>query len=187
MKNFDFWASIGSVETYKPFRRPSMLRVADWWKEFSNHPDIDEFDIFLFGGFAEQKWGIYSNPTWDVDIAVVGKISDYKPLKRLLDYGYEVGFENHLNIDMFWISDITAAYREEFKPYSYIRNGRTFVMHRYGEVIQKNFSGDEEYPLPEGLTQYVWYEPNYAWKKVQGRINDGVYLGTAINLKDFFS
>ena len=189
MENFDFWASIGGAETYKPFRKPSMLRLADWWKEFSLHPDIDEFDVYLFGGFAEQKFGIYTNPTWDVDIALLGDINEfkYKPLKRLLDDGINMGFENQLNIDMFWISDITAAYREDFKPYSYIRNGRTFIMHRYGEVMQKNFSGDEEYTLPEGLTQYVWYEPNYAHQKVQGRINSGNYFGITIDLKDFFA
>ena len=186
MKEIEFWASMGDVETTKPFRKPSMLRLADFWKEFSMLTSYDDFNFYLIGGLAEQKFGAYPAPTWDVDIAITGEVEDYLKLKRLLDYGYQIGWDNHMCIDMFWTSDVTHAYREEFKPVSVIRNSKTFIMKRGEEVIQQNFTADEEYTLPNGLTQFIWYEPSTPYKKVQKRLDNGLYAGVVVDLKDFF-
>ena len=187
MEEIEFWASIGDVETTKPFRKPSMLRLADWWKEFSLLTTIDDYDVYLIGGFAEQKFGAYNYTTWDVDVVLSGKVTDYKKLKDLLDNGYEMGWDKYLCLDLFWISDVTAAYREKFKAHSIIRNGKTYIMQRGKDVYQKNFTADEEYTLPNGLTQLVWYEPNEVVEKVQYRLDNGLYAGVIVDLKDFFS
>jgi hypothetical protein len=181
-----FWASMGDVSTDIPFRKPSMLRLADWWKEFSMLTSVDDYNVHLIGGFAEQKFGAYNYNTWDVDIVLSGEISDYKRLKQLLDNGYEMGWNNRLCIDLFWISDITAAFREDFKPYSTIRNSSTFIMKRGEEIVQKNFTADEVYNPYKGLNQLVWYEPNDVVKKVQDRLDKGLYAGVMVDLKNFF-
>jgi hypothetical protein len=186
MKEIEFWASMGDVETTKPFRKPSMLRLADFWKEFSILTHYDDFNFYLIGGLAEQKFGAYPAPTWDMDIAVVGEVTDYAKLKDLLDSGYEIGWDNQICMDMFWISDITSPYREEFKPYSIIRNSKTFIMKRGEDVVQQNFTADEEYTLPNSLTQFIWYEPSEPYKKVQRRLENGLYAGVIVDLKDFF-
>lgn len=186
MKEIKFWASMGDVETDKPFRKPSMLRLADFWKEFSMLTAFDDFEFYLIGGFAEQKFGAFNYPTWDIDIAITGEVNDYRKLKGLMDEGYRIGWDNYMCMDMFWISDVTAGYREDFKAHSIIRNSKTFIMMRGDDVVQKNFTADEEYTLSDGLTQLVWYEPNDVIKKVQHRLDNGLYAGVIVNLKNFF-
>lgn len=186
--NFDFYATIGDVDTHTPWRRPHMLRLADWWKAWGYLTPVADYDIYLSGAFAEQKWGIYTGQTWDVDIIIIGDVKNTKELKFIMDEGYRIGWENRMCMDMIWSSDLSCCIREEFKPYSWIRNGSKFVKHRLGEITQTNFSDNasETYMLDDGLVQYVYYEPSKTWNKVQRRIQFGEYLGVWQNLKEFF-
>jgi hypothetical protein len=188
MKNFDFHASIGDVETYTPWRRPNMLRLADWWKEWGYLPAVADYEVYLAGAVAEQKWGIYTGLTWDVDIILVGEVNNTKELKYLMDEGYRIGWNNHICMDMIWSSDLFCCINQEFKPYSWIRNGSKFTKNRFGEITQHYYSeyACETYTLDDGLFQYVYYEPPLTYKKVQRRIEFGEYLGIFQNLKEFF-
>jgi hypothetical protein len=188
MMNFDFYASIGDVETHTMWRRPDMMRFSDWWKEWSYLTPVDDYDIFLTGGFAEQKWGVYSGLTWDVDIVILGEVRDTKGLKSILDEGYRIGFKHQLCMDMIWSSNLFCCMNDEFVPYSWIRNSPTFTKHHYGEITQTNFisNADDYVLLPDGLVQLLWYEPSKCWNKVQRRRENGEYLGTILNLKEFF-
>ena len=89
-------------------------------------------------------------------------------------------------VDIFWSSDVFYPHYEEFQPYATIRSARTFIKQMNGETYQKNFDADEVYPLSNGLTQYVHYEPSSTYRKVQLRKDMGLYTGVIVNCRDFF-
>jgi len=182
----DFYATVGDITTRRPWRRPNLISVCDWWKEFQFEPDLHLFQVWLTGSYMEKKLGIYSGICNDLDVVLTGPITNNKKLKRLLDRGMEIGFQNGLLVDMFWSSEVTNL-MSEFKPYANIRNGLGMTKYSNGKIEQNNYTGDEIYALGEGLHQFVYYEPSKSFKKMKYRQSAGQYLGLSIQAEEFFS
>ena len=184
--DYEFYAQIGDVSTTTPWRRPTLMSVTDWWKEFSFEVGLEDYNVWLVGSFMERLFGVYDGFPNDLDVVLTGDIPSYPKLKKLLNRGIEIGFEKRLLVDIFWSSDVFHPHLEEFKPFSLIRAGKTFIKHMNGEVYQSNFGGDEEYTLPNGLTQFVYYEPTKMMEKVQLKKDMGSYIGIVVNARDLF-
>ena len=122
---------------------------------------------------------------WDVDIVLMGTLKNPKRLKHIMDEAIRIGFEKQLLIDVMWCSHIVDPY--DFKPYSMVRNAKSFVKKLSDDVEQKTFYGDEEYILGDGLIQYVYYDMPPMHLKNLHRREEGEYFGTLIDLKQFFN
>ena len=183
---YEFYAEFGGVSTTTPWKRPTLISVTDWWKEFSFEFGLEDYTVYLCGSFMEKTLGVYNGFPNDLDVVLVGDIPSYEKLGKLLRRGIEIGFDNKLLVDIFWSSDVYHPHREKFSPFSVIRAGKTFVKSMNGVVEQINYIADEEYPLSGGLTQFVWYEPTNMMKRVQQRKDMGVYTGVVIEAQEFF-
>lgn len=184
--DLDFYAELGDVSTIIPWKRPTLMTVTDWWKEFSFEVGVEEFDIWLVGSFMEKTLGVYQGYPNDLDVVLTGDIPSYSTLKKVLDKGIKIGFEKRLMVDMFWCSDVLHPHREKFQPFSIIRAGKSFLKTQSGETTITQFTSDEEYELPNGLTQFVYYHPTNMMKKVQERKDLGEYVGVVMNAREFF-
>ncbi len=182
----DFYATIGDVSTRRAWRRPNLISVCDWWKEFQFEPDLHLFEVWLTGSYMEKKLGIYSGFCNDLDVVLTGPITNNKKLKRLLDRGMEIGFQNGVLVDIFWSSEINTE-MTEFKPYANVRNGLGLTKYSNGKIEQNNYTGDEIYALGEGLHQFVYYDTSKSFKKMQYRQSAGQYLGLSMKAEEFFS
>ena len=187
MDTLPFYFSTGDISTGTPWRRPTLVSVTDWWKEFKYEVGVDEFDIWLCGSFMEKTLGVYRNrfPN-DFDVVFTGEIKDEARLKKLLDSAMEIGFKHRVLVDAAWSSDVLYPHNVPFKPYSTIRNGSGYVKTVGGELIHRHYQADEHYPLSNGLHQYIWYEPSYTYKKVQERKDNGEYVGVVMRAEEFF-
>ena len=183
---FEFYAQYGDISTTTPWKRPTLMSVTDWWKEFSFEVGLEDYEVWLCGSFAERLLGVYNGFPNDLDIVLTGDVKDEKKLKHLLDTAIQIGFEKRVLVDIFWSSDVFYPHYEEFQPYATIRSARTFIKQMNGETYQKNFDADEVYSLSNGLTQYVHYEPSSTYRKVQLRKDMGLYTGVIVNCRDFF-
>ena len=184
--NLEFYAQYGDITTRTPWKRPTMMSVSDWWKEFSFEVGTEEFDFWMVGSFAEKVFGVYNGFPNDFDVIITGDISSTKTLKRVMDRAVEIGFDKRILVDVMWTSHITNVYNVPFEPYGIIRNTNLFIKAINDDVQQINFTADEIHPLPDGLYHLVWYEPSNAWRKVQKRMEDGHYIGTVYNCREFF-
>ena len=184
--DIDFYAQMGDVSTTIPWKRPTMISVSDWWKEFSFEVGLEDYQVWLCGSFMERTLGVYNGFPNDFDVVLTGEVKDEKRLKHLMDTAMIIGFEKKLLVDIFWSSDVLFPHHEEFKPYATIRNGQTFIKKMSNQVYQTNFNADEVYPLSNGLTQFVYYNPSITYKKVQERKNLGLYAGVIVEAREFF-
>ncbi len=183
---FEFYAQVGDVSTRRAWRRPNLISVTDWWKEFSFEPDLHLFEVWLTGSYIEKKLGVYGGFPNDLDVVIMGPITNNTKLKRLLDRGMQIGFDNGLLVDMFWSSELQSL-MSEFKPYANIRNGLSLTKYTNGKIEQNHYSGDEIYALGDGLHQFVYYKPSKSFKKMRYRQDTGQYAGIAVKAEDFFS
>ena len=186
MERPEFYFSIGDIETDIPYRRPTLVSVTDWWKEFKYEVGVDEFDIWLVGSFMEKTLGVYNRPPNDLDVVFTGEIKDEARLKKLLDRAMEIGFDNKVLVDAFWSSDVLFPHNVPFKPYATIRNASGYIKTIGGELIQRHYKADEIFPMSNGLFQYVWYDESPTYKKVQQRRDSGEYVGAILSASEFF-
>ena len=185
MEQLPFYFSIGDVSTSTPFRRPTLVSVTDWWKEFKYEVGLDDYDVWVCGSFVEKTLGVYDRPPNDLDIVFTGEIQSERKLKELLDAAMSIGFKHRFAVDAFWSSELISI-MDEFKPYANIRNASGYIKTVGGEIVQRHYTADEHYPLSNGLHQYVWYEPSSTYKKVQERKDMGLYVGAVKLASEFF-
>jgi hypothetical protein len=183
---YEFYAEYGDVTTTTPWKRPTLISVSDWWKEFSFEVGVEDYDIWMVGSFAERTMGIYTGFPNDFDVVMTGDIQNYKKLKQVMDKAVEIGFEKRILVDIMWTDSITNVYNVPFRPYGIIRNTNSFTKTMNGEVMIQNFTADEIIPLAGGLYHLMWYEPSNAWRKVKNRMDEGIYAGVVINAREFF-
>jgi hypothetical protein len=84
----------GPVETTIPWFRPNQARFDAWLKDFLQIPVVENYDVWLCGGFLQQKW-----PTWDVDIVLTGPI-DPVVLENILVQGLRLALNRRLLVDI---------------------------------------------------------------------------------------
>ena len=186
MEQLPFYFSIGDVSTSTPYRRPTLVSVTDWWKEFKYEVGLDDYDVWVCGSFVEKTLGVYDRPPNDLDIVFTGEIQSERRLKELLDAAMAIGFKNRLLVDAFWSSDVMFPHNVPFKPYATIRNASGYIKTISGELVQRHYNADEHYPLSNGLHQYVWYDESPTYKKVQERKDNGLYVGAVKLASEFF-
>lgn len=184
--NNNFLAVYGTAITRTPWLQPNLIRLGQWWSDMLLHPQIDDYEFYVVGNFAEKIFGISQIPTWDVDVVVIGDIANTKQFKYLLNDAVQLGFNHQLFVDIAWMNDLWDI-TEWRGNVTKIRPGITMYKKMHGRETTQTFQYDSEITLDEDLVMGVYENPPASWQKAHQRYLDGHYLGVFENLKKMFN
>jgi hypothetical protein len=185
------------LSTNIPWDRPSLPKLQKWWDTLTSNHNMESYEVYLVGAFSESL-GNKSIETWDVDIVLLSDSYDYNELKSIMDSSVIIGWENQLLIDISLQSDYYYSYFQNMykgemseldeSKMKAIRNYTTFEKSHYGELIYKVDLKDtkEIKKLIDGLYE-VKGTPSITLNKAIDRLTNGIYKGTTIDLKEFFT
>ena len=70
-----FYYRKGDLSTNNPWNYPTIKVFEKWLDEWSIIPGVDNYDLYMTGGFAQKYY--FSNEslldTWDIDILLIKK------------------------------------------------------------------------------------------------------------------
>jgi hypothetical protein len=184
MKN-TFKAVYGSSVTTTPWERPNLIRLGQWWNDMLTHPSINDYEFYLTGNFAEKIFGISELPTWDVDVVVIGDVKSPFKLRRLLNDGVQLGFNNKLMVDITWQNRLWDITEWELPQYK-IRPSLSFTKIVNHKEERIDFEYDKMVQIMDDFVIGEFINPAKSWSKAHQRYLDGHYLGISENLKKMF-
>ena len=99
-----FYYRKGDLSTNNPWNYPTIKVFEKWLDEWLIIPGVDNYDLYMTGGFAQKYY--FSNEslldTWDIDIMLLKKPNtniDYFELKNILDEADKIAWKNSLLVD----------------------------------------------------------------------------------------
>ena len=127
-----FYYKRGNVICRTPWNKPSTKVFHKWWEEFRKLPGLNNYDVYLTGGFCQIYFFNKNIETWDIDIFLTSdpKINiNYPVLKNILEEAMRIGFKNNLLIDIYLIKtknvfDKDTWYNQKIKTFKEIINKR---------------------------------------------------------------
>lgn len=174
---------IGEHVTLRPWDRPNHEAVVAWWEDFQKTKYLDQFEVWICGGFLE------GTKTWDVDIILTGDYRYPADLKHVLDEGIKIGFKRWLLVDIVWQDIINwqilhQTYNENtpFDKFKRIRNFNEVEKQMMDDYFFKEYNGVEIYP---GLFQSEINEPPNSFKYSQKMFKEGKYKLGVQKLSDY--
>jgi len=179
-----FEAHFGDASTTTPWRRPTFQKFAKWWDSFEKVKGLDEYQIYLVGGFAEQQYGVSELAPKDIDIVLMNEIKDFEALKYILLSGVKIGWENQLMIDITWQNRLHDF--DNWEPLHKIRPGKTFTRILGEQAHVHEYRADEEHLLEHGLWLMSHWEPPSHWFKAMTRTDNGDYIGIQMDVRKIF-
>ena len=85
---------IGDIQTeWENFVYPTQELFENWKEEFLNLPSINNYNVWLCGGFIND-WD-----TFDIDITLTNK-PNYSELRELLIQGFKIGIKHNVLVDI---------------------------------------------------------------------------------------
>ena len=149
-----FYYRKGDLVTTRQFYKPTICVFEKWLDEWLKIPGVNNYDIYMTGGFAQIYY--FSNvnilDTPDIDIMLLKKPNtniDYFELKNILDEADKIAWKNAIVVDARCIvnglNPIEKGVDYKFKdPTIKIRNWKTiesktdgkrnFIQHLENEV-----------------------------------------------------
>ncbi len=107
MANNNFFYKRGTLETTIPWEKPSKEQFQLWLNDFFTFENVQNYRIWLCGGFLEQKW-----ETWDIDIILTGPLIICNIEKLLIDGIFLGLYKYNILIDLQYC---VAGYNWPFK------------------------------------------------------------------------
>jgi hypothetical protein len=86
----------GPAKTNIPWFRPDPELLNTWKRAFLKISGVENYKFWVCGG-ALERW-----QTWDTDILVTGKVTNYEELQDILVTATQLGFEHRQLIDINW-------------------------------------------------------------------------------------
>ena len=142
-----FYYRKGDLSTNNPWNYPTIKVFEKWLDEWSIIPGVDNYDLYMTGGFAQKYY--FSNEslldTWDIDIMLLKKPNtniDYFELKNILDEADKIAWKNSLLVDARCIvnglNPIEEGVEYKFKdPTITILNHK--IIEKIGFIPEDNF------------------------------------------------
>ena len=142
-----FYYRKGDLSTNNPWNYPTIKVFEKWLDEWSIIPGVDNYDLYITGGFAQKYY--FSNEslldTWDIDIMLLKKPNtniDYFELKNILDEADKIAWKNSLLVDARCIvnglNPIEEGVEYKFKdPTITILNHK--IIEKIGFIPEDNF------------------------------------------------
>ena len=99
-----FYYRKGDLSTNNPWNYPTIKVFEKWLDEWSIIPGVDNYDLYMTGGFAQKYYFSNENilDTWDIDIMLLKKPNtniDNFELKNILDEADKIAWKNSLLVD----------------------------------------------------------------------------------------
>lgn len=184
--NNKFFAVYGTATTSTEWERPNLIRLGQWWNDMLLHPDLNNYEFYLVGNFAEKIFGISQLETWDVDVVVLGELDNISGLRRLLNDATQLGFNHKLLMDISWQNELWSI--DEWKsPCFKIRPSTVFTKRINHKEMVHIFEYDSSIPIEDDFVLGEYTQPHKAWKKYNQRYLEGHYIGINQDLKELFA
>ena len=95
----------GDLVTTNSWNRPTIKVFNKWLDEWSKIPGVDNYNLYMTGGFAQIYY--FSDEslldTWDIDIMLLKKSHianiNFTELKNILDEADKIAWKNYLLVD----------------------------------------------------------------------------------------
>ena len=150
----NFYYSRGDISTNIPWVQPSIDTFHKWLNKWSRTPHVNDYSVYLTGGFCQNYFYNRTLDTWDIDVILKAdpKVDiNYSNLKNILGQGIKIGFENRLLIDIYLVGEIPTEEKFSWKKVLY---GRTIVKQTPFESWQEDLNGRITELIP-GLYQSI--------------------------------
>jgi len=103
----------GNISTEVVFETPNLSLFEAWKSDFfSENPDLP-YDVYLVGSLCNNIYGNGSSNANDMDICLMGSISNRKVLKNTLDSAFKIGINHNILVDVAWRNKIITSLTEE--------------------------------------------------------------------------
>ena len=162
-----FYYKKGEIIHTRPWNRPTPEKFEQWLKEWKKLEGLNDYDVYLTGGFCQNYFLNKNLKTWDIDLFLTNDfdtIEDYKVLKNLLIEGIKIGFKYDLLIDIYWRNKIPTI--NEFpdkKIITYTEITKKSIIENWTEKVR----GTRKELIP-GL-YLVELEPKRAYNKFKSK------------------
>lgn len=162
-----FYYKKGEIIHTKPWNRPTPEKFEQWLKEWKKLEGLNNYEVYLTGGFCQNYFLNKNLKTWDIDLFLTSDlevIKDYKILKKLLIEGVNIGFKYDLLIDIYWRNKIPTI--NEFpdkKIITYTEITKKSIIENWTEKVR----GTRKELIP-GL-YLVDLEPKRAYNKFKSK------------------
>ena len=162
-----FYYKKGEIIHTRPWGRPTPKKFERWLNEWKKLEGLNNYDVYLTGGFCQNYFLKKNLITWDIDLFLTSnleEIKDYKVLKNLLIEGVNIGFKNDLLIDIYWRNKIpTINDFSDKKIITYTEIIKKSINENWTEVVRGSLK-----ELIPGL-YLVELEPKRAFNKFKSK------------------
>ena len=193
----EFYASWDNISTKTAWYRPSLHALINIWKELNSKHNLENYEVYLAGGFAEYLHNPTIPLTWDMDICFVNDNPNYAEIKSILDDVQKLGFKYESLVDVKCVS------KDIWDYFEYLHNGEappkdwwlgknktcyynwikfTKIIDGVVEIetdLSKSYNFIKVY---DGLYKIEGMGDKLE-KKVLDKINSNIYKGINVNLK----
>lgn len=155
-----FYYKRGDIEVTNPWERPNNINFESFLRDFKKIKGIEDYQVYLVGAFCENYYLGTQRETWDVDLILIGEISDYIELKNILNQSIEIGFKHSLLIDIAWrdsLPNLNLVSQE--KVITYTDAIQHTIDTKWSQVVEGEIK-----ELLSGL-YYVKFNPDKAYNK----------------------
>lgn len=194
----EFYASWDNISTNNPWSRPSLYGLINIWKELNSKYNLENYEVYLAGGFAEYLHNPNLPLTWDMDICFVNDNPNYSEIKSILDDILKMSFKYESLVDAKCVNKDTWNYFE------YLHSGEApskdwwvgknsisyFNWTKFTKIIDGVVEIDNDLTKTHTYIKEVYdglYKVEGCWeeleKKVLDKINSNIYKGVNVNLK----
>ena len=155
-----FYYKRGDIEVTNPWERPNNINFESFLKDFKKIKGIYNYQVYLVGAFCENYYLGTQRETWDVDLILIGEISNYIELKNILNQSIEIGFRHNILVDIAWRDSLPNL--NVFSPKKIITYTNA-IQHttetNWSQVVEGNIK-----EILSGL-YYVEFSPDKAYNK----------------------
>ena len=191
-----FYAAWDDITTTKAWSRPNLHQLTLWWNDIQKLHNLDDYEVYLVGGFAEYLHNPTLPMTWDMDICLVSDNPNHIQLKSILDDSLKLAIHHNFLIDIKGVPTYTWNFFKKLhsgkipaedtidnKKFHLIRNYKKFVKYINGELDMEFYlNEDNSFEITSGLYKDS-NKYTILYKKVIDKFNDGTYLGKIVDLK----
>ena len=194
-----FYAAWDDISTTKAWSRPNLHQLILWWNDIQKLHNLDDYEVYLVGGFAEYLHNPTLPMTWDMDICLVSDNPNYNELKSILDDSLKLALHHNFLIDIKGVPTYTWSFFQKLhsgeippkekidkEQFYLLKNYKKFVKYIDGELDREFSLNEDNYKNWSEVTDGLYKDFNHyslLYNKVIDRFNDGTYVGKIVDLK----
>tara|TARA_Y100000310_G_scaffold223224_1_gene225066 strand:- start:517 stop:5595 length:5079 start_codon:yes stop_codon:yes gene_type:complete len=135
-KDGTFYAKVGNIETTTPWQRPNMLTFLQFRKDLYDLSNIDNYDVWLCGSWAEGTQDV-----WDIDVWLTLKAGGSLPSNKYGELGTILNDVIDLGLNTYYLKTDVQFLDGEFADMLKLidnETDQTVNMYTSWDYIEKN-------------------------------------------------